>query len=275
MVTGVNDFTTVAQVQAYLGLPASDPNSAMVLQPLITAASTFAETYISRTIRQVAYVNDLYDGPGTNRLMLRQEPVQSVQALAVYGQSLQPVPVPPSPNVQGFGYVIDAAKTLLQFIGGSFIKGLSNISVSYTAGYPDGVVTGENVNIPAAPQFTATLIQGSLLRLITSLTFAVGGAPLTLVGSNPIAGQYTLTGSTLGFAAADAGKALLCSYTTNGTPADIAQAVIEMVGYKWTKRLRLDKRSETLATQTVAYDMSEIPASARAVLDTYSRNFYV
>lgn len=270
----MGDLTTVAAVQAFLGAPATqDP---ALFQQLVSAASVFVEKLISRTIIQTVYPDDRYNGTGGDSLFIRQAPIVSVQSLSIYANDLsQPIVVPPAPSsVAGYGYTFDSDKGIIYVIGGVFSKGRRNISLAHTSGYPDATVTNENVNIPGVAPYTATLLQGQMLRAVTSLTFVVGGGALTLVGSNPASGQYTLSpGGVLGFAAADTGKALLCTYTTNGTPLDLSQAVVEMVAYKYGKRKRLDMKSETLATQTVAYDMSEVPVSAKGVLERYQRPF--
>lgn len=53
-------------------------------------------------------------------------------------------------------------------------------------------------------------------------------------------------------------------------PADVAQACIELIAWKRAKRNRIDKRSETLGQQqTQAYDLSDMPASVKSVINSY------
>ena len=54
-------------------------------------------------------------------------------------------------------------------------------------------------------------------------------------------------------------------------PSDLAQACIEWVAYKFAKRDRIDRRSETLAQQTVGYDLSDMPLSVKSALNQYRR----
>jgi len=259
------DLTTVSAVQGYLGgNPAPDPN---VLQPLITAASKFVLNYISRNIAAATYTNETYNGTGTQSIVLRQGPIISVAALKVDACNISA-----ASSSQGYGYLYD--DTTLYLIGGCFSRGLRNVEITYSAGYADGVVTDEPVNVPSTAPYTTTLINGGTLRAITTLVYSVGGTALVRVAANPAAGQYTLNGSTLGFAAADQGAALKCSYTTNGTPEDLNQAVVELVGWKFAKRSRLDKQSETLQQQTVSFSLADMPESSQTVFDLYKRNFY-
>ena len=52
-------------------------------------------------------------------------------------------------------------------------------------------------------------------------------------------------------------------------PPDIIQACIELVASKFAKRTRIDRRSETLAQQTVGFDLSDMPASVKTVLQQW------
>lgn len=56
------------------------------------------------------------------------------------------------------------------------------------------------------------------------------------------------------------------------TPADVAQACIELVAEKFAKRNRIDKASETLGTQqTQAYIQADMPARVKTALQPYVR----
>lgn len=56
------------------------------------------------------------------------------------------------------------------------------------------------------------------------------------------------------------------------TPPDVVQACIELVAYKFAKRKRIDKSSETLGQQqTQAYSMADMPSSVKSALQPYVR----
>lgn len=56
------------------------------------------------------------------------------------------------------------------------------------------------------------------------------------------------------------------------TPADVNQACVEWVAWKFAKRGRIDEKSQTLGTaQTQAYDLSDMPASVKSALMSYVR----
>lgn len=55
-------------------------------------------------------------------------------------------------------------------------------------------------------------------------------------------------------------------------PADLTQACVELVAFKYAKRNRIDKTSETLGTQqTQAYSLADMPPSVKTVLNNYAR----
>lgn len=271
------DLTTVGAVQGFIGTPAGVPApDPTALQQIISGASLMALQQMDRNILGQTYTADRYDGRGTDRLMLAQWPIISVSQVQMFTGQINPLTIPPSPNSLGYGYVIDRNLEVLDLIGGIWTPGRQNIAVTYVAGYPDSIVTNEPVNVPATTPYTGLLLGGSNLRAMTSLVYASGGAPLVKVASTPAAGQYTLSAlGALGFAAADAGAALLASYTTNGTPADLNLAICEWVAFTFAKRSRMDKKSELLAQQSIGYDMSAMPSQTQMTLSNYTRPFAV
>jgi hypothetical protein len=54
-------------------------------------------------------------------------------------------------------------------------------------------------------------------------------------------------------------------------PADIKQACIELVLYKWAKRDRQDKKMETLQGQNVMFESRDMPEGVKTVLNQYRR----
>lgn len=66
---------------------------------------------------------------------------------------------------------------------------------------------------------------------------------------------------------------VVVSYTAGfaATPADVNQACVELVAWKYAKRNRIDKKNEILAAQTVGFDLSDMPASVKSALQPYVR----
>ena len=99
------------------------------------------------------------------------------------------------------------------------------------------------------------------------VTYANGTALTAVIGS-PGAGQYNVSGGVYGFAAADAGAAVLISY--GFIPAAIDNACIEWVAERYRYRTRIGQSAQTVAgQQTASYNLKDIPDFIRASLDPY------
>lgn len=61
-----------------------------------------------------------------------------------------------------------------------------------------------------------------------------------------------------------------CTAGYDATPADLEQAVLEIIGLKFKERSRIGLASETLAQQTVSY-WRDISPAQMAVIDNYRR----
>lgn len=116
------DLTTLANVKGYLPGLANTNAMDAVLARLITAASAWIRDYLNRDILEASYT-EVLDGSGGPRLFVGQYPVTAVSALAVDGQAVSPS-----------GVVFKGAM-LTRTDGGRFGRGLSNVVVTYTAGY--------------------------------------------------------------------------------------------------------------------------------------------
>lgn len=125
----VADLTTLANAKAWLGL--STAVSDDLLARLITACSTFVQSWLSRTIRQQTYT-ETRNGTGGNRLLLLNSPVTAVSSVAVDGIAI-PARGPLAAGGR-YGYVFDDIG--LTFAGGCFPRGVANVDVTYVAGYP-------------------------------------------------------------------------------------------------------------------------------------------
>ena len=121
------DLISMADVKAYLGGDLQSNDDA-VLARLISAASAFFVTACARPILERSY-SELYDGKGNGRLYLRQTPVTAVTAL-----SIDDVPVPRATIPGEPGWRLNGNIILL--FGHWFHRGLMNVAVTYTAGYP-------------------------------------------------------------------------------------------------------------------------------------------
>ena len=115
MATG--DLTTLVEVKEYLGTKTNNDDS--LLSKLISRASSFICNYASTSFLQANYTEQR-DGNDSMRLMMRNLPVTNVSSLVINGQN-----VLPGGNSQKTGFWFDDR----------FNRGMSNISIAYTAGY--------------------------------------------------------------------------------------------------------------------------------------------
>lgn len=120
-----NDLTTLPAVKQWLNITADTDDA--LLTRLITAASTFIESWLNRDIISQSYT-ETRSGKGTQILNFTNYPVTAVAALSIDG-----FPVLPSPGVNRGGYVFDDMQ--LYLYNHSFRRGMQNITFTYTAGY--------------------------------------------------------------------------------------------------------------------------------------------
>jgi hypothetical protein len=123
MATG--DLTTLPAVKQWLGLTSTSDDA--LLTRMISAYSQHLQQWISRDLLSASYV-EYYDGNGGNRLITPNYPVTAVSAVYVDGVS-----IPAASGVTGAGYRFSPDGIILN--GYSFTRGMSNVQISYTAGF--------------------------------------------------------------------------------------------------------------------------------------------
>jgi hypothetical protein len=113
-------------VKLWLGVTSngSDP----LLTQLISAASAFVRSYLSRDLSQQSYV-EVYDGNAGNTLMVRQSPITAVASIAFAGRTITAAADPTNPTS---GILFSGRR--ITIIGDSFVYGLP-VVVTYTAGF--------------------------------------------------------------------------------------------------------------------------------------------
>jgi hypothetical protein len=102
----------------------------------------------------------------------------------------------------------------------------------------------DGVSIPRAPSFA-----GYGYRF-TQMSVILGGGPTFSVGAQNVYVEYS------------AGYAVV--------PADIAQAVNELVALRYNLRDKLEWSSKSLAGETVSLVQRDMPASVKTLLDQYA-----
>ena len=125
----MSDLTTVANVVQYLGLNDTAATAAdALLTRLLHAASAFIESNMGRIFEITAYT-EVRSGKGERFITFSDYPVQSVQSVMIDGRDI------PQSNGWGQpGYTFDDTRLTIQ--GNWFVRGMLNIDLIYTAGYP-------------------------------------------------------------------------------------------------------------------------------------------
>ena len=129
------DLCQLADVKAYLGIPANAAGDDTTIQEMITGASQYWLTRTCRgSLNSVATYTERYDGPGKDQLFLNYFPVKSVTSLTIDGQ-----PISPSPDYLQDGWVLNNEATGVVLLGGRnyFWWGRLNVAITYQAGYSE------------------------------------------------------------------------------------------------------------------------------------------
>lgn len=137
------DLTTLAAVHAQLNnlQPTLDDN---YLQGLISAASIAFMNQSGRNLMSATYTEQR-NGNGGVSLVMRNRPVTAVASLTVgyqggsfgapFGAYGQPTIIPASNGIAP-GYLFDVRS--IKLVGYSFVRGVMNVTATYTAGYATG-----------------------------------------------------------------------------------------------------------------------------------------
>jgi Phage gp6-like head-tail connector protein len=124
----VGDLTTLANVKQYSAITIATDDQ--LLTRLISALSTFIQTWLNRTIASASYT-DVINGIDSQRVQFANYPVTAVASLTIDGIAVPAAPVPIT--AYWTGYVFDTQQIMVQ--GYRFTRGFQNISIAYTAGF--------------------------------------------------------------------------------------------------------------------------------------------
>src|SRR5579872_5031001 len=140
------DLTWLAQVKSFAEVKSSADDQ--IISDQITSFSRWVLTYCGKdTLNSVQSFTEVYNGNGQRKMFLRNSPIQSLVSVTV-----GPLTLPLSTGFNVSGVAIDQSMKSIVLICGSsgvfssnvyppigglgFTKGLQNVQVSYTAGYP-------------------------------------------------------------------------------------------------------------------------------------------
>lgn len=125
-----DDLCALADLKAWL--PNQGSNDDAALQALISNGSLQVLQYLNRPhilAAALGALNETCDGNGSDRLLPHSFPIISVSGVTIDGRA-----VPQAASPTGSGFLWDARRVLLR--GFTFNRGLQNVQISYTAGYP-------------------------------------------------------------------------------------------------------------------------------------------
>lgn len=136
-----NGLTTVDRVKTFLGITVADYNT--ILERLINQVSDFVAHYCDRTFRETVNTNELYDGTGTGKMMLKNYPISSTATFVLEERTS-------SQNVSSFDlidtnlYFIDYNTGIIELTSGNtFAEFPQSYRITYTSGYDfDNVTPG-------------------------------------------------------------------------------------------------------------------------------------
>lgn len=123
---------------------------------------------------------------------------------------------------------------------------------------------------------TALVCRQAPITAVTSLT--IGGQPLALSTqpgqrgyyvSDPITGVIALEGATFTRGRGNVVLTYTAGFAT--TPADVEQAVIDLIALKYRGRDRVGLVSKGIQGETTAFFVGALPADVRQVLDQHRR----
>ena len=125
-------LTTVARYKAYAGI--SGVTSDSRIEVLINVITDYIERFCDRRFLQTVYTSEVYDGQGSQQLLLKNFPVSTTAAFQMNHRDTYLNEAHWS-SVDTNLYHIDYLAGLVEFIGGWFRKTPRHYQITYTAGY--------------------------------------------------------------------------------------------------------------------------------------------
>lgn len=124
-----NALVSLAEAKTFLKISASSEDS--VIEDFINRASIWANDYTGRRLKSRSN-SDVYDGDGSDILLLRDYPLVSITDLRIDDGSYSGAP----PQTTSDDYTLNLPSGLIKLKNGVlFVKGFQNVDITYTAGY--------------------------------------------------------------------------------------------------------------------------------------------
>lgn len=141
MAIAANALTLLTTAKEHLEIPSATLTFDSTIERLINVASNLIARKTKRILVDTTHTA-YFDGRASNRILLREYPVQSITTIKVDSESIFPT----SSAIDASEYaIVDRETTVLRVNGGIWSKGYRNIEIIYAAGI--GVVdTGGGTN---------------------------------------------------------------------------------------------------------------------------------
>ena len=123
------DLCTLSDLTSYLGDPNISATSLTALSFLISSVSGWVQGFSERNMVGIQSYTFTADGNGGGAVFLPEGPVTGVTSVVIDGVS-----VPSSPGSPTYGFLASDCDVVI--IGGRFPRGLRNVVITYTAGFP-------------------------------------------------------------------------------------------------------------------------------------------
>jgi hypothetical protein len=273
-------LTSLASFKRWYNLPQTNVVDDTLLTDIIADVSQGILTYLDRKSLLKKTFTDYLDGTGGPKLLLKQWPVLSVSSVVANSITLTAAT---QPNV---GYFVDpwdgfppGRMQYLNYIGGStqggsvcyggayFPAGVRNIVVTYAAGYS---TVDEAQTAPSTSPYQLDADQDYGLWMQDDGVTINGTSATAITSGTPTTGQYKVESGKYTFAAADAGKAVLLSYSY--IPSTLQGACNQMTGELYGYRQHIGQKSHTIqGNVTTAFDNSIMTAAIISKLQPFKR----
>ena len=144
---------------------------------------------------------------------------------------------------------------------------------SRTANSSEAISAGEAISVPLSSPYNVTVANASAYADDLGVTYAATGLSLTRVTTTPAIGQYEVNPATgvYTFAAADAGVALLASYTYTAATGTRLVLTNQLMGAGPTFKLRL---SQVYNGRSAVYEFNQVQ-STKLSLDFKNQDWTV
>jgi hypothetical protein len=284
------DLLTLADLKSWLQIALQSSGSDdRNLATLITAMSSDVLRETGLASFAAANYTETRDGTGTDTILPRNFPINSVSSVTI-----DTIPLQQSSNGILPGYTFDQYKISIVgqppwLLGGGisptqynnsnawlFRQGRQNVILGYNAGAPLVAIVGELQTIPATPGPYSIVPENAYSNFTDQgVKYFSSGIPLMAVFVAPTATgtyYYNTQYGMYQFAASDQGVQVVLAYTAGGVPFELSQVLKEWAAERYLMRKNIGIRSTTSkAGESTSFREHVIPQYVQNVISRYKR----